>query len=333
MHYNSAVDVLVKQLFPTVGAIDEELMIGRTEVVGALTDRLAGGHDALIIEPRQVGKSSVLRAVTQRLRRSDSAGVAQTDLKIDGVQNSMVLGDRLLTTAREAGAGGLSSAGTRFKAVAGRAGKAVTAPLEAVARAAEALGVSAEVTQVVSAVNEAFGRVQDVPFDRVLAVLEADAQLRSTRTAVVLDEVQEIGTWGADGEAVEEALAAAVRRPDRRLAFVFAGSERHAVETLFADGRPLRVVSDRFAFPSIAADDWANGIRDRMRRGHLDIDDAALEALLAASKGHPLCTMHLAKEAYLAARAEPSRTVTSVHVEAGLAQSAQQLWWKEFTSG
>lgn len=64
----------------------------------------------------------------------------------------------------------------------------------------------------------------------------------------------------------------------------------------------------------------------------MSADEEVLGALLDASRGHPLCTMSAAKETYLAARADQAQTVVTVHVEAGLAQARQQLWWEEFTT-
>lgn len=332
MHYDDPVFSSSEQLFPTAGPIDEEQQIGRGVAAQALGERLVAGRDALIIEGRQVGKTSLMRAAIQRSRRDAGAVVAQTDLNVDGVQNSTRLGAVLLASARECGAGGLSATGAQIRVAIGRTGQTVLAPLEAVASAAEALGVPAEIAQVVTAINDALARAVDLPFDRVLAILEADAQLRARPTAIVIDEVQEIGRWGPDGEAVENALAAAARRPNRRLTFVSAGSERHALETLFSDGRPLHVVSDRFLLPPISRDDWIAGLHDRFVTAGLTVEEGPLDALLIESKGHPLCTMHAAKETLLAVLAEGAGRVDAVHVEAGLSQARQQLWWEGFTS-
>jgi len=326
------VTVNPEHLFPTAGPIDEEQQIGRDDAIDALKERLVDGRDALIIEERQVGKTSLLRAAIQRSQRDAGAVVAQTDLHVDGIQNSTHLGAVLLASARERGAGGLSATGAQIKVALGKTGKTVLAPLEAVAAAAEALGVPAEAAQLVTAINDAFARAADLPFDRVLAILEADAQLRARPTAIVIDEVQQIDRWGPDGQAVEDALAAAAKRPHRQLAFVTAGSERHALESLFARGRPLHVVSDRLPLPPISRDDWIAGLRERLSQVGLEVDDGPLEALLAASKGHPLCTMHAAKETLLAATAERADRVELVHVDAGLSQSRQQLWWKGYTA-
>lgn len=332
MHYHGAVFDSPEHLFPTTGPIDEEQQIGRARAAQALQERIVKGRDALIIEGRQVGKTSLLRAAVQRSRREAGAVVAQTDLNVDGVQNSTRLGAVLLASARECGAGGLSATGTSIRVAIGKTGRTVLAPLEAIAPAAEALGVPAEVGEIITAINSAVARAVDLPFDRVLAILEADARLRSRPTAIVIDEVQEIGRWGADGEAVEQALAAAARRPNRQLTFLSAGSERHALESLFSDGRVLHVVSDRFPLPPIGRDEWVAGLRERYARAGLAVEDEPLDALLRESKGHPLCTMHAAKETLLAAFAEGVDRVESVHVEAGLRQARLQLWWKGFTS-
>jgi hypothetical protein len=320
-----------KQLFPTSGAIDEELLIGRGGAVTDIARRMLGRRDTLLVEPRQVGKSSTLQAAIQVSQRGEGLVVAHCDLKIDGVQTSSDLGARLLQRAAKTGAGDLPSARARLRGVLGRGAKKATVPIEALALAAEALGVSPDLTAVVEALNDILRR-GDVPFDRALAALEAGAQLRVRPTAVVVDEVQEISEWGADGEGVERALAAAARRKNRQLVFAFAGSEVHALEGLFHEDRPLHVVSDRYPLPRIEREDWIAGLRERFSKGGMEVGDAALEVMLEASSGHPLCTMHAAKETYLVAAGEKASLVELVHVEAGLAQARRQLFWDEFTS-
>lgn len=332
-HYDVSICELPKlanRLFPTGGAIDEERQIGRAAVIDELRDRFVGGRDTLMIEPRQVGKTSVLRASLQAASRTQHLVLARADLKADAIGNSAQLGAKLVTTAAQGGPGGLRV--ERAKRLAGRVGDALAAPTHAVAAVAEALGVPAHMHDVVTAIEEALERFGRTPFDRVLAALEGYAQISGHRTIVFLDEVQEIDAWKAEGKAVEEALAAAARRPHRQLSFVFAGSLAKALEGLFAPGRSLHVLSDRCELPPIARDDWLDGLQKRLVVGGLECSDEVLTYLLAESKGHPLATMHVAKETFLAAHADERRVVERVHVDDALSRARAQLWWEEFTS-
>jgi hypothetical protein len=332
LHYDLSISELPKlanQLFPTGGAIDEERQIGRAAVVEELRDRFVGGRDTLMIEPRQVGKTSVLRASLQATSRAHELVVARADLKADAIGNSAQLGAKLLETAAEGGLAGMRR--ERAKRVASRVGGALAAPTHAVAAVAKALGVPARVSDVVNAIEEALERIGLTPFDHVLAALEGYAQISGDRTMVFLDEVQEIDAWAAEGKAVEDALAAAARRPHRQLRFVFAGSRATALEGLFAEGRALHVLSDRCKLPQIASGDWLQGLRERLDAGGLGCDDEVLEYLLDESKGHPLATMYVAKETFLAARADDRGAVERVHVDDALLRARAQLWWEEFT--
>jgi hypothetical protein len=157
VHYDVAISELSKlanRLFPTVGAIDEELQIGRAAVIAELADRFTSGSDTLMIEPRQVGKTSVLRAALQAACRSDDIVVAQADLHADAIDNSAQLGATLVETAAEHG---LSSGllAKRLKKQVSKVGDALGPPAETVAAIADALGVPAEVTSVVKAVERA----------------------------------------------------------------------------------------------------------------------------------------------------------------------------------
>ena len=284
-----------------------------------------------MIEPRQVGKTSVLRAGMQVASRSGDIVLARADLKADAIDNSAQLGAALIETATSHG---LSSAllRERMRGLASDLGDALSAPVRTLAAVAEALGVPAQLSAVVEAVEQALERVGLTPFNHVLAALEGYAQISGRRTIVFLDEVQEIGEWSREGEAVEDAIVAAARQPHRQLRFVFAGSLATALEGLFAPERPLHVLSDRYPLPTIEAGDWLDGLRKRLSEGGLECDDDVLSYLLEGSNGHPLATMYLAKETFLAAHAGGAREVERVHVDDGLSRARAQLWWEEFTA-
>ena len=56
-------------LFPTRGAIPEELQIGRASAIGDITSAAEGGTTLIFAEDRRLGKSSMLLAMTDRILR------------------------------------------------------------------------------------------------------------------------------------------------------------------------------------------------------------------------------------------------------------------------
>lgn len=93
-------------LFPTGGAIAEDLQIGRSRVIEQITTHALGGETQLLAEDRHLGKSSVLLAMVNRALREPGDGrlVLSVDLR-DGITSSGKLAQLLLTQATQQKAG------------------------------------------------------------------------------------------------------------------------------------------------------------------------------------------------------------------------------------
>jgi hypothetical protein len=86
-------------LFPTGGAIPEELQIGRSAATAEITAAAIAGSTLIFAEARRLGKSSLLLAMTDRILREDNGRTAlSVDLR-DGVSDSASLANILLTQA------------------------------------------------------------------------------------------------------------------------------------------------------------------------------------------------------------------------------------------
>jgi hypothetical protein len=172
-------------------------------------------------------------------------------------------------------------------------------------------------------------KVRGVGIGEALRALEADALLGDRRTVVFLDELQELREWDRDGDLVQREIAAAARRPSRRLVFAFAGSETTLLQSMFVAGQPLHLLPDRYPLPAISNDAWRKGLQERFVRGGVIASETTLSSLIDASGGQPFCTMYAAKSSYASAAEEGAATLDDAHVAAGLARARAQPWWKE----
>jgi hypothetical protein len=273
-------------LFPTSGAIDEALQIGRLGEIDLLTESALAGENRVIAEPRRVGKSSLLRAVRQRIhsKHADVATVLAVDLR-DGIASSADLASDLLAQARAQGAGGRRGLTKRLFE---RVRKAANMAPEDLADLAEGLDPD-EVAALEGLV--ALARRGTTSLHEVFGLLDEDARDRDRPVVVLVDEIQEVGRW-SDGAAVLREIAVAAKRGGARISFILTGSEVSAIEALFEpEGSPLIGVARRLLLPTIDDQVWTDGLIDRYRACGLEITREQVRTILTVSGGHPLKTM------------------------------------------
>ncbi|HMJ02852.1 MAG TPA: hypothetical protein VK506_07915, partial [Conexibacter sp.] len=95
----SALDA--EEIFPTHGPVDEERQIGRTDTIVRLAERLREHDDALLLEPRRVGKTSVVHAALARARSETHAVTAHVDLTAADVVDGSSLASGLLAALHD----------------------------------------------------------------------------------------------------------------------------------------------------------------------------------------------------------------------------------------
>jgi hypothetical protein len=93
-------------LFPTGGAIPEDLQIGRSGVIEQITAHALGGQTQFLAEDRHLGKSSVLLAMVNRAlgELEPDCLILSVDLR-DGITSSNRLAHILLAQATQQNAG------------------------------------------------------------------------------------------------------------------------------------------------------------------------------------------------------------------------------------
>lgn len=272
-------------LFPTSGAIPEELQIGRALAIGDMTTAAEGGSTLIFAEDRRLGKSSMLLAMTDRILRGGQDRMAlSVDLR-DGIAGSGVLAATLLTQADKQGAG----AKVKAMSAKGRL-KKLTPGSSAGLRAA---GVLLDEQDDAAALGKLLDLLapKDASLRQALLALDAHGRAADQRTVIVLDEAQDLVRW-SDSDEVQQEIANAIKRPGSTVNFVFSGSEKSTLLALYEDSKaPLHGLGRRFPLPEISPDDWYAGLRERFERCGIAIERNELQQIVYHSEGHPLRTM------------------------------------------
>jgi hypothetical protein len=311
----------LEALFPTHGAIDEVQQIGREGTISALAARVRDASDSLLLQPRKQGKSSVAGAAMARIA-AEGGIVAAVDCTRADVYDGPSLARALLNSVR--------SGGVRLSRV--LAARASTAPerrriggLRKGAPLARELGVDPELVAIFDHVVGAVASGGSPSLDEVLGQL---LKLPAGRPAALfLDEFQQIGSW-PDTVAVQDAVARFMRDQKRAIAVVVAGSEESATATLFAVGRPLHWDFEAFDLPPIDRVDWHRGIFERCRALGVNIGAQQIDQILAATQGHPLRTMTVAKQTVREARDAGETTIGAGTVSAAIDEASRHPSWR-----
>jgi hypothetical protein len=293
-------------------------MIGRADDVDGTALALLGGGNVVMAGARRIGKTTVADAALEVCRR-DGAYTAKVDLFDCGDAGALA---HLLALELLANRPPLR----RAISDAVRAGKGVLGALRtsATLRARQDLGEEIEITIDV-------GRAEAEPMkalDSALRLAQRLAERDQRRVVVFLDEFQDIaGDRFGDPETVTRRVRAIFQRsPD--VSVLFAGSIEHLMRDLF--GPTERALSQFGSFREltpITGEEWADGIRSRLKGDRTTIPDDALGRLLELGEGHPRATMLIAQQAHLQAIEELRHEIDHAMVVAALdrALGAEQL--------
>jgi hypothetical protein len=256
-------------------ALDDAFVDREIELAELVTD-LRSGQDVVVLAPRRYGKSSlVLRAMQQAT--GEDVLVAYCDL--------------MRTPTKERFAAALAK--TIFDDLA--------SPLGQLAERAASLfrGLRVRPTielDVDGGLRFAFAPARerweiDDTIERLLELPGRIAAERGRRTALVLDEFQEV-------VRLDESfpnLMRSVFQTQPEVAHVYLGSRRHVLEGIFNDRNEPFWRSARHVelgrLPHAAVGPY---LRDRFRATDRDVDDEAVERLLEITDGHPYATQELA---------------------------------------
>lgn len=256
-------------------ALDEDFADREAEIA-ELADDVRNGQDVVVFAPRRYGKSSLLWAAARSLG-ADSVLVAQVDL--------------MATPTKERLAAALAAS----------VYEQIASPLERVREKALApfRGLTIRPTIAIDpedgSLSFSFGVASQQPdIDATLErLLELPAELgaaRHRRTALVIDEFQEIVE--IDPNLPKLLRAVFQRQPE--VAHVYLGSKRHVMERIFSDANePFWRSAKPVELGPIAADPFSAFIASRFRATGKEAAPEAIEALLRSTGGHPYATQEL----------------------------------------
>jgi len=285
--------------FPLQGPVRPEgRQIGRGPAIDGLARQvLTSEQHTLLLANRRIGKTSMALAVLDRLRDSNSGWAIEADLSRGPVLSAAQLAERLSEQARAARVH-VQPASLGILLGARRALKLGATP--ALNTAARLLGLDelADVSELAASIDQSLAPVDDGPLDlrTVLRAIQAAAIAADRPAVVFLDEVQRLTTdWAEANDSLyaQEALAEVMEQPDGRVVLLLAGSERHAIEALLAEGQPLHHDGMPFDVPPIGDDDWHHHLPLRFAEAGLEVGRDHVAQILAASEGHPQRTMRV----------------------------------------
>lgn len=256
-------------------ALDENFADREAEIA-ELADDVRNGQDVVVFAPRRYGKSSLLWAAARSLG-TDSVLVAQIDL--------------MTTPTKERLAAALAAS----------VYEQIASPLERVREKALApfRGLTVRPTITVDpedgSLSFSFGVTSRRPdIDATLErLLELPAELggaRGRRTALVIDEFQEI----IDIDPHLPKLLRAVFQRQPEVSHVYLGSKRHVMERIFSDANePFWRSAKPVELGPIESDPFGVFIASRFRDSGKEVAPEAIVALLRLTGGHPYATQEL----------------------------------------
>jgi hypothetical protein len=305
-------------LFPTDHPVRPESMIGRAGDVDRVAMSLLGGGNVVMAGPRRIGKTTVADAALE-ICRSEGAYAAKVDLFdcSDAAALAHMLALELLANRAPL---------RRAIGDAVRAGKSMLGALRtsATLRARQDLGEEIEIT-----IDIARAEAEPVKaLDSALRLAQQLAERDQQRVVIFLDEFQDIasGRFGDTETLTRRVRAVFQRSPD--VSVLFAGSIEHLMRDLF--GPTERALSQFGSFQEltpILAEEWAEGVRGRLKLDRTTIADDALARLLELGEGHPRTTMLIAQQAHMEAIEELRHAIDHAMVVAALdrALAAERL--------
>jgi hypothetical protein len=265
----------IGELFPAGPILDEEHQIGRLNPIEGMTDRLRAGDVIRVFDRRRWGKSSVARAALTRL---ETEGLITVRLALDEYPTpaaaAAVLAE-VFSTRSERAATVARALGSRLGGALLRGGQAT----------------SSEEASAVGGLLQGL-RPEEVTLRRVLEAIPSELSTRDRRGAIVIDEAHIIAGWESEARA---SLRAFMADGDRRAGIALASSDSRA-ERKLRRSSVLGYLGEEFSLPPIEIADWTHALRLRFEAAGVPIDGDALALLLEESRGHPYCTMLLAKQ-------------------------------------
>ncbi len=279
-------------------------IVDRTEEVDRVARALTDGGRLFLIGPRRFGKTSILRAATERVR---AEGAVVLRYNAEAYPTLTTLAERVVSDAAKALTGPVRKAGKRVQ--------------EAFGALRPQLSYDPLSDTFSASLTAAKGQTEPALVSDALGGLDRLAATSSKTVAVVIDEFQRVVEDG--GVAAEGQVRAAVQSHDH-VGYVFAGSKTRMLAEMTGDeGRPFYRLGARLFVGPVPRDDFRPFIRAGFEDAGFDIGEDAVEAVLDLAEDVPYNVQRLARDVWAEARADGT-AVTAERVRATLEQLARR---------
>ena len=248
----------------------------REREVAELTSDIRNGQDVVVFAPRRCGKSSLIWRVA-RVLAAERVLVAQVDLMKTPTKESLA------------------------SALAKSIYEQIASPLERVREKALAPFRSLQLQPTINvnpndgSFSFSFGVAQrpadiDATLERLLELPAELGGARSRRTALVMDEFQEIVE--IDPNMPKLLRSAFQTQPE--VSHIYLGSKHHIMEQIFNDANePFWRSAKSIELGMIPAEPFADFVVERFRLTRKSVEPRVVEELLARTRGHPYATQEL----------------------------------------
>jgi hypothetical protein len=282
-------------LFPTDDPIVAAEMIGRASDVAEMAARLSAARiNVVLVGPRRTGKTTVCRAVVERVE--PDYYVAALDLfllsRVEQIADAIV-------EASFANRPLLRKALHNAK----QTGRSV---LEALSLGVAAKSPGLELEGLEISLLPQLKHDPDRYLDYALRLPQKIAQADQRQLLLFIDEFQDIIRIGnSDFDGGADALTRKMRaifQDSPNVVFLFAGSIEHMMRNLFGHReQAFFEFGSMLHLSPITPDEWLEGLAERFARGGYQIEPGALEEIVELGEGHPRSTMLLAQQSVLVA--------------------------------
>jgi hypothetical protein len=282
--------------------MDNPFVYGEVVPAGAFADRvvevrrlvadLSAGQKVFLISPRRYGKSSLVRRALATMGRR---GVLTVEVTVSSFSSYVGF--------LEGYARALAAAHARLDEARGWLRQAIRSARGEVRPAPEASSGPMAVSFPGVRTDRDVSRLAQEVF--ALPGRLADASGR--QLVVALDEFQAVAEF--DGESVEHALRAAVQH-QRRVGYVFAGSEPTLMERMLGPHRPFYKAGPVMRLDRIPADEFAAFIESRFARTGLRCEAGLGASIVELAGNLPYDVQRLAHETWDEVRGAGRRRVT-----------------------
>ena len=283
--------------------VPDEAFVDREVELDRLVTDLAGGQKVFLISPRRYGKSSLIRQALTALARQNALTAEVTVSSYSSYLSFL-----------EGYAGALAALDTKWdraKAWFGTAIRSTRPELRyepkdtGLGRFSVAFPLVKTERDVTRLANEVFALPGQL----------ADARKRTV--IVALDEFQAVN--GFNGGSVEHALRAAAQQ-QRRVGYVFAGSEPSLMEQMIGPRRPFYKAGPVMRLDKIPGDVFADAIDRRFAKSGIKPEEGLGAAIVDLAGNLPYDVQRLAHETWDDVRAAGGKRAALDHLHATLSR-------------